>query len=133
MHTKKRSEPLKGKGTFLIGLAAFLVFSGTACADGLFEEASTSVDVADSQFLNSPVSHRALSGMRGMGGFSFTNDGQISAALNGTLSSTVTSSQMNNNISGHALGSASGVVNVIQNTGSNVVIQNLVQLNVSLH
>lgn len=127
------SEPLKGKITFLISLATFIIFSGPAFAADLFGESVPSDDVANSQFLKAPVSHQALSRMRGMGGFSFTNDGQISATLNGTLASTVTSSQMNNTISGHALGSASGVVNVIQNTGSNVVIQNLVQLNVSMH
>lgn len=126
MNPKKRSGSLTGGITFLMTLAAVFVFSGTAWADGLFDESVSPLP-------GSPVSHRVLSKTRGMGGFTFTNDGQMSAALNGTLSSTVTSSQMSNNISGHALGSASGVVNVIQNTGSNVVIQNLVQLNVSLH
>ncbi|MHB1730589.1 MAG: hypothetical protein ACYCVG_06460 [Leptospirillum sp.] len=133
MNTKKWSESLKGKATFLLTLTALVVFSDTAWAGDLFEDAPSSPYRGNSDFLEYPVSHQVLSNTRGMGGFSFTNDGQISATLNGTLSSTVTSSQMNNNISGHALGSASGVVNVIQNTGSNVVIQNLVQLNVSMH
>jgi hypothetical protein len=77
-----------------------------------------------------PVSGDMLDQTRGMGGQ--TNIDKIASTLDNPTA-TIFGSNFNNAISTGAFAGASGIVNVIQNAGSNVVIDNSVQVNLSFH
>lgn len=80
--------------------------------------------------LGAPVSGSMLDHTRGMGGQSNT-DTIYSNLQNATAD--ITGSNFSNMITTGAFAGASGIVNVIQNAGNNVVIDNSVQVNLSFH
>lgn len=134
MDRKKQDISLRKRvGSFLFFFVASLVLAGNAWADGLFDDSAPPLGYTSSALMGSPVSHHVLSGIRGKGGISFSNDAQMTATLGSSSVIVNGNVSMKNSIGGSAFGNSAGVVNVIQNTGSNVVIQNLVQLNLSMH
>ena len=80
--------------------------------------------------LGAPVSGSMLDHTRGMGSQSNT-DTIYSNLQNATAD--ITGSNFSNMITTGAFAGASGIVNVIQNAGNNVVIDNSVQVNLSFH
>lgn len=98
-----------------------------------FLSASAMADPASSANFsqNQTVADSALDNQRGM--FAPGVDiGELMSAT--TTGNTVYSSFTGtNNVDGNAFSNISGIVNVIQNLGSNVVIQNAVVVNLNLH
>ena len=86
------------------------------------------VESLDTGTLGPHVSSKALD--RARGGF-MQNDASLSGVLFGNNVTFGEGSQVSftNSLGGNAFRNASGVVNVIQNNGNNVLIQNTVQLN----
>lgn len=81
--------------------------------------------------LGPAVSDAQLGQARGMANVSSDVKGLLNATSSGNnaVSNTVVGS---NSIQGHAFGNASGIVNVIQNFGNNVIIQNAVIVNINM-
>jgi hypothetical protein len=106
-------------------LAGEGVFFGSAFAGAGELSPVESLDVGT---LGPSVSSKVLD--RSRGGFQM-NDASLSGVVSGNTVTIAPGSNLSfsNVLGGSAFQNASGIVNVIQNNGSNVLIQNMVQLN----
>lgn len=117
--------------TGLIRLATVIVLSGAGLflGPGFVGAGELSpVESLNTESLGSSVSAKILDHARG--GFQM-NDASMSGIVSGNSVTFGEGSQVSfsNVLGGNAFRNASGIVNVIQNNGNNVLIQNMVQLN----
>jgi hypothetical protein len=86
------------------------------------------IESLDTASLGASVSSRILSHARG--GFQ-VNDASMSGLVSGNSVTFGAGSNVSftNTLGGNAFQNATGIVNVVQNNGNNVLIQNLVQVN----
>lgn len=83
--------------------------------------------------LGAPVSGSMLDHTRGMGGVSNQSNVDTITSQLQNATADITGSNFSNMITTGAFAGASGIVNVIQNAGNNVVIDNSVQVNLTFH
>ena len=88
--------------------------------------------LAGDMFVSDPLSNKALSEERGMVGFDSELLGISQLEANASNNTSVNTISGANVISDEALSGSQGIVSLIQNSGSNVIIQSSTTVNLSL-